>query len=1743
MTDASTTPPTLIAGRYRVLSDLPRGGQSQGWRVEDLVHPERGALVLKWAPQRSDDTRAILREFSLLTDITGPHIVPVLDLGWTTEPMSDATQTGCYLTRTYIEGAPARLWLTQTSIDPPSRVAAVISIGVAIAEALITLHSMGVVHGDLKSENVLVSGPLDTPNASLIDFGLGGLWRVEGLEASGTPEAMAPELWSAEPSASRDRRAADVYAFGVLLFELLMLRRPFSGESLQEIMRAHLNDPLPPIELDRPRLEGLIRRMLARRPEERPPAAEVLLILSEQLDEPAARAMSLPQTPSTGAQPLGTRLPFLGREPLLERLTAFCSGTDAQAFAIVGALGVGKTRVIEQLRWRLQLKKVPVVEVPCLSTGDVWGGLHRVATQLASLTNHPMTEVPFHHPTTPLFRSSISHWLNTLAPPRGVVVIWTQFDAAGPDLQRWLLEHIERHLNVKSPLRWVLSAQALSWFDAQLHPETRQHIKHHVLGGLDWEEVFPWLHQHHRHHGEGRLRAIERVFHRVGGHPMLFEAALLAPPDTPQSAATSPLDHLRGLVAQLSEESQVVGASLAALGAEVSLTALAEVWRCVTGTPIDARALRAALEQLRRRQLARSLDAAGSCWRLQWPVLGDLLHEALSLSTGRSLLFCAAHWLEKNNPKDLKLHIFTLVLSGFERLAPGDLFTETLRDLHHRWRDIAGALEAAQAYGHIVDLLIRLIQRSPIEASTYPIAAQLCDAAIICGRSERALEVLRPLAASAPTLTLEVAKLLHALGRLEDAAETLDGMREEADGEDTAPRWLTPPERLKWLLLRAQITLRTGPFERASRLAQRGLDDASAQHRETPNDGALSTLRGRLAMQRAAAAVFLGEADALECLDEAQRLLQSASTRGDDLARLYTFRAIALNHTGDLEGSARAYQQALEEAEQAGLQADLPIYLLNLGTAHHRQGRLGLAREYYTQGTQASLPSTRPSTRALLLANRANIDIALGRVGEARGLLERARRHTSSHALPLIEAFIMQLRGDADADEQDYKSAQAIYTLAAERYRAHDDSQHSAELLLKLAEVSFEQHDPSRTQRLLDDARSICSRGHFSSLQAHHDILSGRWMLKGEGAGSLMAIERFRLGLERAAAHTDHLLVLRHAPHLLARLQREGMHELIEQTQQLTLRSWRAIASGLNRALRRDYMTLIEQRGGASIFAALGRGERGEAAIQRAAPVESERFYQLLSLNARIINEPNLSRLLPAAMDIALTLSQAERGFLLLRDPTTDAFRVAISRDVDGEPIQRPHLKVSLTIAREVADSGEQVLTIDAQDDQRFAEAMSVHRLELTSVLCVPIKDRDGVIGTLYLDHRFRPNLFEGEIPRMMRAFADQLALALRGSRRMQALEAERNGHERARRQVEALLAEKEALISELKSRYHALTEEVKHKDKALKRRHQYDNIIASSSNMQQVFDRLDRVVDNLIPVLILGESGTGKELIARALHYNSPRAKNPFVAFNCGAVSETLSESELFGHVRGAFTGADRPRDGLFVAADRGTIFLDELGELSPHVQVKLLRAIQERRIRPVGATEERAVDVRIVAATNRSLEEMVAAGTFREDLYWRLSAFIIDLPPLRERREDIPLLARYFLKRFADEEGLPRRELSTEAITHLYHAHWPGNVRQLENALRTASVLASGPLIEASVVARLVDPSDSQRFSPSRSRSPAATSRSPASKRGRRAKASRQQVVDALRAALDDRPEAARILGVSERTLYRYLNRFGLT
>ena len=399
----------------------------------------------------------------------------------------------------------------------------------------------------------------------------------------------------------------------------------------------------------------------------------------------------------------------------------------------------------------------------------------------------------------------------------------------------------------------------------------------------------------------------------------------------------------------------------------------------------------------------------------------------------------------------------------------------------------------------------------------------------------------------------------------------------------------------------------------------------------------------------------------------------------------------------------------------------------------------------------------------------------------------------------------------------------------------------------------------------------------------------------------------------------------------------------------------------------------------------------------------------------------DLEELQAQLLDLIFEVVPAGRGAILLAEGAGQEFNCLYARTREaGQP---QLVRVSRTIARQVMQENVAILGVDVPTSGRLRDVESLAASEVRSLLCVPLTVFQRVIGCIYLDSTNAADRFQEDHLQLMAAVAGISAVALDNARRLQWLEQENQ----------------------------RLTTEVR----------QEQSLVGEGVRMKEVFQFLARVAPTESTVLIEGESGTGKELAARALHRNGHRGNKPFVAINCAAIPETLLESDLFGHERGAFTGAAVQKKGRLEVADGGVVFLDEIGELAPALQVKLLRVLQEREFERVGGTHPIKIDIRLIAATNRDLNEAVRTGEFRQDLYYRLAVMRLTMPPLREHRDDIPMLTRHFVQKYAKRSKVKPKPVSREAMAALVNYEWPGNVRELENAIERALVMGSSDMV----------------------------------------------------------------------------------
>ena len=943
--------------------------------------------------------------------------------------------------------------------------------------------------------------------------------------------------------------------------------------------------------------------------------------------------------------------------------------------------------------------------------------------------------------------------------------------------------------------------------------------------------------------------------------------------------------------------------------------------------------------------------------------------------------------------------------------------------------------------------------------------------------------------AVAPALALALGRALGRRGQLgralallarvpgsDAAAEAIELLRRAGDGvaaEARAKALLasgpTGVARARVLATLARVTLDRGQVESARALLVNEPDSAPVLETR-----ALAEMRRG---DRRAALELAVRAGSLAVSDDAR-------------ARLEAVRGNLAHAAGDADAALRAFRSAAEHAARAGAVLEEATYLTGVAAAGTQLGELGEANA--------------AARRAVLLFE------ALGRrVEAARAMLSVAASHAASGARDEAREAALEAAARARTAD-DRRCVGFAHLVLADLFDAPD--------LDGLEHARYAQAQLGPGEDALRAAARLWFHGETSLDLGELDLLASSSDISLEARlewwGARAAVEVRSPELRRPEIILSALVPLAAGP-LIARgpalaagarlAARTGDGEM---TRRLTLAAGDAAREILRRApdtLRAALATLPWVR----IADAAGVGN--QLSPQQVGDVEA--------LVRALGRRDHLRSLLRQVVDALVLWTGVERGLLLLRAPGGRLLPRA-ARNLERSDLDGRQLELSRSLAERALAAGEPVVAVDAAGDLPAVHA-SVHALKLRSVLAVPLIAHGEALGVVYLDDRVRRGAFGPAELGWVRLVATLAAVAIadaraqlllrRAARRAERAEARLSG-ELARREAELDVAERELARATGGRETHFV----------------YDAIVGESEAIRNMLRVVDRVTASEVPVLVNGESGSGKELVARAIHANGPRARGAFVSENCGAVPEGLLESTLFGHVRGAFTGAVRPRAGLFEVAHQGTLFLDEIAEMSLGMQAKLLRALQDGEIRAVGSENVRHVDVRVIGATHRDLAALVKQGKFREDLFYRLNVIGVHVPSLRERAGDVPLLIQHFLKAHA---GSRRIRLSRGALDALAAFAWPGNVRQLENEIRRALVLCD-------------DTIDLEHLSPEvREREGAEPSRGDGFNLRRRLDVLEAELVRAaLRRTQGNQTRAAELLGVSRFGLQKMIKRLAI-
>lgn len=1040
-----------------------------------------------------------------------------------------------------------------------------------------------------------------------------------------------------------------------------------------------------------------------------------------------------------------------------------------------------------------------------------------------------------------------------------------------------------------------------------------------------------------------------------------------------------------------------------AAGAEASVATTGDVERSV----------RRAYRFARRRELVEAARAGRVEWRVG-PFAKAALSPVLELLTKvralRAQAGSAAETVQIESLDALGKSRFLVALVGVAASSWPELAVRGDDELLER--ALGAARERPTQALSLLDF--EGVRRSEAAPVTEPLALGLSlREPAVSGATVDAAEELIRRGGAPPALLSELTRVLRLRGELGRALSLLGGAQTPELRVESAELWRRAGDVSRALGLLEGLEGASAAVEaracalRARVLLDQGHWDEAAQLLNGPSESApIAECQALLALRRAQ----YGEARRQA---ERARLLAHTDEQRARAESLFGMLAHAL---GQPEAALTAFRASAEFAARAGAVLEEATYATGVAAAAASVGDLGealsaarralLLFEYLGRGAEAA--------RAVLSIAAANA--AAGAVLEAREAAEEAIARAKASADVRCRAYAHFVLCDvaAEPNEAVEHVKRALSLLEAD---ADDQLRASARLLQHGASVDLLAGDISaRRADAAIDARLEWWGARATRLLAAPSGERGDAVL-----GELASLSRTvsPVGVRGPALFAGAQLAAQLGDGATARHFTEAVADAA-----------RELLRRAPEALRPNVMALPW----------LARAHDTEGGAPGFSP---EQIADVEALVRALGHRERLRPLLDQVLDALVLWTGVERGLLLLRAPNGH-LRPRAARNIGKHDLSGVQLTLSTSLAERALAEGRPVVAVDAAGDLPEVHE-SVHALKLRSVLAVPLLARGEPLGVVYLDDRVRRGAFGARELGWVRLVATLAALAIADARDQLMLRRAARRAERASKRLDRELTQREAELD-------VAERELSRVRDGRETRFAYDAIVGKSEALRSMLHIVDRVTATDVPVLLLGESGSGKELVARAIHQNGARAKAPFVSENCAAIPEALLESALFGHVRGAFTGAQRARAGLFEVADRGTLFLDEIGEMSLGMQTKLLRALQSGEVRPVGSENVRHVDVRVIGATHRDLAALVAAGKFREDLFYRLNVISVRVPALRERFGDVSILMQHFLRLHAGGRKITVERAALDALTAF---PWPGNVRQLENEVRRALVL----------------------------------------------------------------------------------------
>lgn len=1639
--------PLNVDDRYLILSKLGHGRWGSVYKVQNT---ESGQIqALKKVSVSSDlEFESFKHEFKMLSQLQHPNIVAVYDF----DVLCDGTP---FYTMEFVEGAPIRRYFERLRTD----CRLLRSVLRQICQALAYFHARGIVHQDLKPENILISESRQDLIVKISDFGLAELLTHESGSSDGIPMIkgtypyMSPEVLSHRKQDAR----SDLYSLGVVLYELISGWNPFTAVDVHAIAMAHLQKQPPPlvgpIGFDDSELCELVMQLLEKEAAFRPRSADaVLAAICDEGHE------SIPTHPLTQGISVGQG------EYRKQILSVFEKTLEGHGGIVVvgGSVGVGKSRLLDDLRADFQ---VAGADVQAISLKDISENgtavLEELLNRLKGIIPH---QVNLDDPLSAYFFESVQS--------NG----WTS--------SRWRFRRVAESIlsAMNSSGQQATTHRARVIVIRDFHTDAREPWSFFIELGQAWkartsnDAAYLWLIETRSEIGYSAAEmAMDDRLKCIRVQPFLFDET---------SNLLSNMLHVSPMPSNLVRQIQEItegNALLVTLVAQSLHHHGAIEWR-------DGK-WRVSWEKLRSVELTSDVSK----------LFEGLIH---SLDSNRiTILKHASLW---DREFEIRKLLFTLPdNSEIENLFPGFIrdgflsrIVKTNKTMYcFRQPLLRGLLhemipedERCHLHRRISDTLINVnsddigeIAWHLFEAGEGGLAIDYAVEAAAQltrdGHIRRAVDLYRKTLACVPDDRNEIRPRIHfELARnfvIQDEHHLVIDALHEAHTLLELPDFQII-EQIEYHLLAG--------------IAYVGLRDFSAAVRACHLGLALSGCVNYPSLQLRLTTFLSYALSNLKQSEEAIRIVNLAISSlpldSDPLFAgiLYSTLANAYYTLNRFQEAETAQRYAVEFGEAASDPIVIADRYLVLGKIFHQLGKyqdglreyaraLPLIRLRQDNALLAEVLSLygslknflEPSEQAVALLDEgvaiaeqtdrldlvaANITIlsevmiSQGKLDIARNQLLHAMECNKKATNPILLIQILSLLARIAGRQGEWRQAIEYYTKMLDTSRRTHNASFIGYSYLFLANALKYIGVYNRARFFLSRSRRIFEQSKIELPDC--DILEAEIAL---GTDDIVkAIKFAKTGLNHAC-RIESVNAKGNAHRVLGIIyhkqgdfekSRTHLHDSISNFEQ----NQDFYEMGITRFALADLFSTISDIDRASLeldrardlFTHIGAKyylEKVNATSSLIRDLKSNpdaidpmlsTFEQLTQLIASITD---LDKLLGEILDVAIRFVHAERGMVILNEPETGEPEIRALRNLDG-PTSKDAWLISRTVLMKTADAESCVFTGNAAEDPRFSTVKSVRSYNILSLICVPLKNLNKCIGVIYVDSRRTTNLFSDRDRRFLQAFANLAAATID-------------------RSAVYRLQEEEAIQLRL----------------AIEDKYRFDTLIGKSKAMEVTFNRLRNVIRSDVAILLTGNSGTGKDLAACAVHYNGPRKKYRFVAVNCAAIPETLVESELFGYMKGAFTDAKSDKEGKFEAADKGTLFLDEVGELPISVQAKLLRVIEKKEITRLGDDRLRKVDVRIIAATNRDLQSEMQKGRFREDLYYRLCIAHINMPDLKERPEDIPMLVQHFLQKACERNKRKFSQISPRAMEALTVYSWPGNVRELENMIESAVVFGTPPAI----------------------------------------------------------------------------------